>query len=97
MKNLNVQEIQDRMKEMDSAWLLKGKFLHRELLFKNFVQAFSFMTAVALVAEKSGHHPNWKNAYNKVIIALTSHDSDGITEKDTELAKAIDKLYATYL
>jgi 4a-hydroxytetrahydrobiopterin dehydratase len=93
MKKLNEQEIQDRMLEIDTAWLVKGKFLHRELLFKNFVEAFSFMTAVALVAEKLGHHPNWKNAYNKVTMDLTTHDADGITTKDFELAKAIDKLF----
>ena len=93
MKKLSVQEIQDRMSEIDTAWLVEGKFLHRELLFKDFVEAFSFMTAVALVAEKSAHHPNWKNAYNKVTIDLSTHDADGITAKDIELAKAIDKLF----
>jgi len=93
MKKLSEQEIQDRMPEIDSAWLVKGKFLHRELLFKDFVEAFSFMTAVALVAEKSAHHPNWKNAYNKVTIDLSTHDVDGISAKDFELAKAIDKLF----
>jgi 4a-hydroxytetrahydrobiopterin dehydratase len=96
MKKLSVQEIQHRMVEMDGAWLVKGKFLHRELLFKDFVEAFSFMTAVALVAEKSAHHPNWKNAYNKVTIDLTTHDADGITTKDFDLAKAIDKLLNRY-
>ncbi|TRX15953.1 4a-hydroxytetrahydrobiopterin dehydratase [Flavobacterium franklandianum] len=92
MKKLNEQEIQDRMPQIDGSWLVKGKFLHRELLFKDFVEAFSFMTAVALVAEKSGHHPNWKNAYNKVTIDLTTHDVDGISAKDFELAKIIDTL-----
>ncbi|RTY99967.1 4a-hydroxytetrahydrobiopterin dehydratase [Flavobacterium franklandianum] len=92
MKKLNEQEIQDRIPQIDGSWLVKGKFLHRELLFKDFVEAFSFMTAVALVAEKSGHHPNWKNAYNKVTIDLTTHDVDGISAKDFELAKIIDTL-----
>jgi 4a-hydroxytetrahydrobiopterin dehydratase len=96
MKKLNQQEIQDRMPEIDRDWLVKGKFLHRELLFKDFVEAFSFMTAVAFVAEKSGHHPNWKNAYNKVTIDLTTHDADGISAKDFELAKAIDTLFKKY-
>jgi 4a-hydroxytetrahydrobiopterin dehydratase len=76
--------------------LVKGKFLHREFLFKDFVEAFSFMTAVALVAEKAAHHPNWKNGYNKVTIDLSTHDADGITAKDFDLAKAIDKLLNTY-
>jgi 4a-hydroxytetrahydrobiopterin dehydratase len=92
MEKLNKQEIQDKMPEIDKAWLVKSKFLHRELLFKDFVEAFSFMTAVALVAEKANHHPNWKNAYNKVTIDLSTHDADGLTTKDFDLAKAIDKL-----
>lgn len=96
MKKLSEQEIQDRMEELDVAWLLKGKFLHRELLFKDFVEAFSFMTAVALVAEKSAHHPNWKNTYNKLTIDLSTHDANGITTKDFDLAKAIDKQFNRY-
>jgi len=80
------------MSSIDPDWIVKGKFIYRELLFKNFIEAFSFMTSVALVAEKSGHHPNWKNVYNKVTIALNTHDADGITAKDFELAKAIDQI-----
>ena len=93
MKKLNEKEIQEKMKVINPAWMLKDEFLHRELLFKDFVEAFSFMTAVALVAEKSGHHPNWKNEYNKVTVDLNTHDADGITTKDFDLAKAIDKLF----
>jgi len=96
MKKLNEQEIQARMKELDLSWIVFGKFLHRELLFKDFIEAFSFLTAVALVAEKANHHPNWNNAYNKVVIALSTHDADGITTKDFDLAKAIDKIALKY-
>ncbi len=92
MEKLNEQEIQERIATIDAAWIVKGKFIHRDILFKNFIEAFSFMTAVALLAEKANHHPNWKNAYNKVTIALSSHDADGITEKDFALAKGIDKV-----
>ncbi len=92
MEKLNELEIKTRMAERDPAWIVFGKFLHRELLFKDFVEAFSFLTAVALVAEKANHHPNWNNAYNKVVIALSTHDANGITTKDFDLAKAIDKL-----
>lgn len=92
MNKLSEQEIENRMSLIDPAWVLKGKFIHREILFKNFIEAFSFMTAVALVAEKQGHHPNWKNVYNKVTIALNTHDADGLTTKDFDLAKAIDKI-----
>ncbi len=93
MKRLNEQEIQDNIAGIDSDWIVKANFLHREFLFKDFVEAFRFMTAVALVAEKASHHPNWKNTYNKVTIDLSTHDADGITTKDFDLAKEIDKCY----
>jgi 4a-hydroxytetrahydrobiopterin dehydratase len=96
MTNLNKHEIQDKMKDIDALWILKGKFLHREIIFKDFIEAFSFMTSVAMMAEKSNHHPNWKNVYNKVNIALNSHDADGLTNKDFKLAKDIDKIVKTY-
>jgi 4a-hydroxytetrahydrobiopterin dehydratase len=96
MTNLSKQEIQDRMKEIDVLWVVEGKFIHREIIFKNFVEAFSFMTAVAIIAEKSDHHPNWKNVYNKVTIDLSTHDADGITKKDFQLAKGIDQIVKNY-
>jgi 4a-hydroxytetrahydrobiopterin dehydratase len=92
MIKLNKQEIQDRMNDIDVSWVLKGKFIYREIVFKDFVEAFSFMTSVAIIAEKSGHHPNWKNEYNKVNIALNTHDADGLTNKDFQLAKGIDQI-----
>lgn len=96
MKKLNELEIQAQMTSIDPAWKFKGKFIHRDFLFKDFTEAFSFMTAVALIAEKSGHHPDWKNVYNKVTIALNTHDADGITTKDFDLAKAIDGISKKY-
>jgi 4a-hydroxytetrahydrobiopterin dehydratase len=96
MTNLSKQEIQDRMKEIDVLWVVEGKFIHREIIFKDFVEAFSFMTAVAIIAEKSDHHPNWKNEYNKVTIDLNTHDADGITKKDFQLAKGIDQIIKNY-
>ncbi len=96
MQKLNEQEIENNLAEIDAAWKVKDEFLHRELLFKDFVEAFSFMTAVALLAEKFAHHPNWKNTYNKLTIDLCTHDADGITTKDFDLAKAIDKLFKKY-
>lgn len=92
MARLNEEEIQSRMQGINHAWVLKGKFIHNEFIFKDFIQAFSFMTAVALVAEKSDHHPNWKNVYNKVNIALNTHDADGLTTKDFDLAEKIDAI-----
>lgn len=92
MNKLNKKEIHDRIKDIDNSWILKDKFINREFFFKDFVQAFSFMTSVALIAEKLEHHPNWENVYNKVNIALFTHDADGLTNKDFHLAKEIDLL-----
>jgi 4a-hydroxytetrahydrobiopterin dehydratase len=63
----------------------------RSLKFKDFKQAFGFMSVVALHAEALNHHPEWSNVYNKVTVTLTTHDSGGVTELDVKLAKAIDK------
>ena len=95
MIKLTEQEIQDSITKLDTAWKVKGELLHREFLFKDFVEAFSFITAVALEAEKAAHHPNWKNTYNKVTIDLSTHDANGLTTKDFDLAKAIDTLFKT--
>ncbi len=74
-------------------WREKNNQLVKSFEFKNFVEAFFFMTKVALIAEKQNHHPEWTNVYNKVDIRLSTHDVGGvITEKDRKLAKAIDKL-----
>ena len=62
-------------------------------MFKDFSEAFAFMTRVALLAEKLNHHPNWSNSWNKVEISLSTHDAgDIVTGKDRELAAAIDEL-----
>ncbi len=68
--------------------------LVRDIKFKDFSQAFAFMTRVALLAEKAGHHPEWSNVYNKVSIALTTHDAGGLSQKDIDLAGQIDALLA---
>ncbi len=74
-------------------WKEENNKLKKSFEFKNFVEAFGFMSRVALVAEKMNHHPEWNNVYNKVDIALQSHDDgDKVTEKDHKLAKAIDGL-----
>ena len=69
----------------------KGK-LHRDFLFKDFNEAFSFMTRVALVAEKMDHHPEWFNVWNKVCVELTTHSAKGITGNDTALAQKMNEL-----
>lgn len=62
--------------------------------FKDFSEAFGFMSRVALAAEKAGHHPDWSNSYNTVTIRLSTHDAGGLSAKDIALAKSIDKLMA---
>ena len=66
--------------------------LHREFTFANFSEAWAFMSRVALLAEKRNHHPDWSNSWNKVVIDLVSHDQGGITDRDRDLAAAIDEL-----
>lgn len=74
-------------------WEEKENKLYRAFEFKNFSEAFAFMTRVALAAEKMDHHPTWTNTWNKVDIWLSTHDAgDMVTEKDQQLAKNIDAL-----
>lgn len=72
----------------------EGKAIERRFVFADFVEAFGFMTRVALLAEKADHHPEWSNVYNRVEIALTTHDAGGLSERDIALAKEIDALIA---
>ena len=75
------------------SWKEENNTLTRNFKFKDFIEAWSFMTKVAMVAEKMNHHPEWTNVYNTVNITLTTHDKGNtITEKDRELAEKIDTL-----
>jgi len=81
------------LKTMGSVWKNEDNKLKGEFLFKDFVDAFAFMTKIALISEKQNHHPLLKNIYNKVWVELSTHDAGNIvTEKDIQLAKAIDKI-----
>ena len=74
-------------------WKEKDNSLYRKFEFKDFTEAFAFMTRVALIAEKMDHHPKWTNVYNTVEVWLSTHDAgDVVTEKDRKLAKKIDGL-----
>ena len=76
-------------------WKEENNTLSKTFKFANFIDAFAFMTRVALLAEKQDHHPNWSNVYNTVTINLNTHDAGNVvTEKDRKLAAAIDKLLA---
>lgn len=74
-------------------WTEKDNKLTKTFEFKDFTEAFGFMTKVAIEAEKMNHHPNWSNVWNKVSFELTTHDAGNtVTEKDRKLAEIIDKL-----
>lgn len=93
MKTFSEQEVTEFLKLHLKDWSLKNNSLNRDFKFKTFVEAFSFMTAVALEAEKLNHHPDWSNSYNKVSISLTNHEAKGITQLDFDLASTIEKIF----
>ena len=90
-KALETAEIEAQLDSLTGWALIEGK-LHREFRFANFVRAFGFMTSVALVAEKMDHHPEWSNVYSTVVVDLTTHDANGITELDLALAAAMNAI-----
>lgn len=87
-------EERTQLSENLPGWTLDGErdAIRRSFKFANFVDAFGFMTKVALLAERDDHHPEWSNVYNRVEILLTTHDANGLSARDLALAKAIDKL-----
>jgi 4a-hydroxytetrahydrobiopterin dehydratase len=74
-----------------SGWSVVNAKLHKEYKFEDFIHAFGFMATAALAIEKMGHHPEWFNVYNRVTVDLTTHDAQGITQKDADLAKVLDE------
>ena len=76
------------------AWAVREGKLYREYVFPSFVEAFGFMSSVALRAEAMNHHPEWTNVYNQVSVFLHTHDSGGITERDLSLARHMERLAA---
>jgi 4a-hydroxytetrahydrobiopterin dehydratase len=88
---LSPNELDTALSEL-SGWDLQNGKLHRQFQFPSFVEAFGFMSSVALVAEAMGHHPEWFNVYNRVTVDLTTHDAGGITTKDVELARKMNDL-----
>ncbi len=88
---LNDEQVSEALGGL-SGWELADGKLHREFKFGDFVEAFGFMGRVALVAERMDHHPEWFNVYNRVVVDLCTHDCDGISERDLELARRIDTL-----
>ncbi|MBV9768947.1 MAG: 4a-hydroxytetrahydrobiopterin dehydratase [Bryobacterales bacterium] len=91
MRRFSEPELQEALSKLTGWTVVEGK-LHKEYKFRDFVHAFGFMATAALVVEKMGHHPEWFNVYNQVTVDLTTHDAQGITSKDADLAKALDQI-----
>ena len=90
---LNSAERDELAKILPEWHLADGRdALVRTLKFKDFIEAFGFITQIAILAEKMDHHPEWSNVYNRVEILLTTHDCDGLSARDVTLAQAIDRL-----
>lgn len=92
-RKLSDEEVSSKLVSLPEWRIVDGK-LHRSFEFGDFVEAFGFMSQLALLAEKLSHHPEWSNVYNRVWINLTTHDVGGISELDFELAAAADRLGA---
>lgn len=90
MSSLSHEQAEARLAEVPGWGLVAGK-LHRELEFRNFVEAFGFMSMVALEAEKLAHHPDWSNSWNRVVIDVVSHSAGGLTDVCFDLAIAINR------
>lgn len=80
-----------------AGWATNGPKISKTFVFENFEDAFAFMTRCVPEIEKRNHHPEWFNVYNKVVVDLTTHDAGGVTTKDGELARIMDKLAAGFL
>lgn len=91
-KKLEEYVVSARLKSIP-GWSLRDGMLHKEYVFADFVKAFGFMSQAALVAERMNHHPTWTNVYNRVTVSLITHDADGITERDMELASMLDDIH----
>jgi 4a-hydroxytetrahydrobiopterin dehydratase len=91
MTKLSDEQIRNELGNLPGWNVVNGK-LHKEFIFKDFIEAFGFMTTAALHIEKMNHHPEWFNVYNKIKIDLVTHDAGGITQNDVNLAKTLNSL-----
>lgn len=93
MKPLTESEIQDQLKNLP-GWEYRQGAIHTTLEFENFKEAFSVMTRISYEAEAQQHHPDWTNSFNQLQISLSTHDADGVTDKDFKLARSIEEILA---
>ena len=92
---LDKQQLETALGKLD-GWQCVDDGIEKHLVFTDFSEAFGFMSRVALLCEVQQHHPDWSNTWNKVHIRLTTHESGGITERDTILATSIEQVLQSY-
>lgn len=97
MQNREKERVSDAELSRLQDWIQEEKTIAKNFVFENFMDAFAFMTQVALFAEKSDHHPEWTNVYNRVSVTLTSHDAGTITKRDVRLAHHMDEVYKKWV
>ena len=92
IEKMNPEALKSAMKNR-TEWSMTAKkdAINKKFEFKNFNQAFGFMTRIAMLAEKMDHHPEWSNIYNKVNVRLSTHEAQGLTERDFRMARAMDE------
>ena len=95
MKPLDSQQLAELLVELPEwVWDREAGTLHREFRFHDFAEAFGFMARMAIHAERANHHPEWFNVYNRVDVTLTTHDAQGLTERDIAWARLANQAYA---
>ncbi len=97
MKKLDVEQAAEQLRDLP-LWTLDAKAgsVTREFVLADFMQAFAFMTQIAIAAEKNNHHPEWSNVYNKVLITWTTHDVKGLSSNDIAMVSMCDQAFAGY-
>ena len=91
LEKLSDEQIRKELTNIPGWNVMNGK-LHKDFVFKDFIDAFGFMSKAAIHIEKMNHHPEWLNVYNKIKVDLVTHDADGITQNDINLAKILNSL-----
>ena len=92
IKKLKKTEVTQKLKRLSGWKMVKGRnAITKTFKFKDFIQAFGWMTSIAIYAEKKDHHPEWFNVYSTVVVTLSTHDSGGVTKLDIEMAQEMNK------
>jgi 4a-hydroxytetrahydrobiopterin dehydratase len=95
MVKLSKKEVEEQVSELTN-WTLENSKISKTFVFKNFKEAFEAITQIAAIANELNHHPEWSNVYNKLTVALTTHDVEGLSNLDFIFAKKIDLITANY-